>query len=164
VKTFLKSLLVSLVFIAPLIGYVSISGCATLTGANNAAAAGVQAGVQLVTALYIQKKGGGTAAGEAAVAQQVVAVAQDLEAVVTGTFTVAQFNSQAAVYIAKLTNPAEKILAAELLAQLDIYFAQVVANKGSIINATTTAAATVVLNDVMAACAFYLPAPAAGHR
>lgn len=147
-------------FLIPIIAAASvfISGCSTLLGANQAASAAVQAGIQLVTALYIQHKGGGTPAGEAQVAVQVAQIATTLEGLVQGNVTVAQFNSAMQQYIAKL-NPTQQIIATELLTQIDLYFQQVIAGKGTLVTATTAAAATLVLNDVIAACAFFQQAP-----
>jgi hypothetical protein len=148
-----KFLLLPLVALLALTAAVTTPGCATLTGANTASVA-VQAGIEFAVATYIQHKGNNTPATEAAVAAQITTIATELEAVVQGNVTVAQFNAQLAPYIAKL-KPAEQILAQELLVIVDGYFAQLIANKGSILNSATTAAATVVLNDVVAAAALF---------
>lgn len=132
---------------------VLASGCSILNAANNNTALAVNTGIELVTSVYIQHKGGGTAAGDLAAAQQVKAVALELQGVATGTLTVAQFNAQMQTYIAKLSPP-QQILASALLAQIDLYFQQQVAT-GSILTAQTAAAANIVLGDVIAACAVY---------
>jgi hypothetical protein len=130
-----------------------LSGCALLT-ADSAAANAVQSGIELVTSVYIQQKGGGTAAGDLAVAQQVKGVATTLQGVITGNLTIAQFNAAAQAYIAKLS-PVQQVIATGLLSQIDIYFAQQVQMNNSLIKAGAVAAANIVFNDVIAACAIY---------
>jgi hypothetical protein len=139
--------------LAVLAASVQLSGCALIT-ADSAAANAVQSGIELVTSIYIQQKGGGTPAGDLATAQQVKAVAVELQGVITGNLTIAQFNTAAQVYIAKLS-PLEQIIATGLLSQIDIYFAQQVQQNNSILKAGVVAAANIVFNDVIAACAIY---------
>lgn len=131
------------------------SACATLEAGSTAIAVAVNAGISVVTTVYIQHKGGGTAAGEAAVAAQVISLVQALQPLTTGPVTVAQFNTALAAAVAKL--PANlQAIAADLLPAIDVYFAQLVANPA---NAPITASAQVavgqVLNDINAAAQFF---------
>jgi hypothetical protein len=142
--------------LAAIVG-LGLSGCALLGSVNSGTAAAVQGGIEFVTAFYIVHKGGSTATGEAAVAQKLTAIATQLEGVVSGDLTVAQFNAAMATYLAKL-DPLDRIIAAELLQQIDAYFAAQLGN-GSILTVATKVAATAVLNDIIAASALYLTAP-----
>jgi hypothetical protein len=130
-----------------------LASCSVLTGAGTATTVAVQDGIELATSVYITHKGGGTTAGDLAVAKSVKAVAQELQGLNTGTLTVAQFNAQMATYIAKLS-VTDQIIANGVLAQIDVYFASQV-GAGSILNASAAAAANVVLADIIAACALY---------
>lgn len=137
---------------------VALSGCATLLGTDAAASAAIQGGIEIVTTVYIQHKGNNNATSEAIVASQVQGVAVTLQGIVKGNLTVAQFNAQIKQYLANLS-PVQQVIANELLVQLDLYFAQQLAS-GTLISATTQAAANIVLNDVIAACQPFLPVTA----
>jgi len=147
-KKHIIAMLAVLAVLAPL------GGCATLLGTDAAASAAITAGVEFTVATYIEHKGGNDPAAEAAVAAQIASIAAELEGVVQGNVTVAQFNALLAPYIAKL-KPSEQILANELVLLMDQYFQQLVSAKGSVLNAQAQAAATVVLNDVIAACRIF---------
>jgi hypothetical protein len=132
----------------------ALTGCALLTAQSSAATA-VNQGIELVTTIYIQHHAGPTASSEYAFAQQVKAIATTLQGVITGDLTVTQFNAAAAAAVAKLSSPIERQIATDLLTQLDIFFAAQVANKGSLLNATITAAANIVFGDIIAATAAF---------
>jgi hypothetical protein len=135
----------------------ALTSCALIT-ADTAAATAVNQGVELVTTIYIQHHAGPTLASEYAFAQQVKAIATTLQGVITGNLTITQFNAAAAAAVAKLSTPVERQIAGDLLTQLDLFFAAQVANKGSLLNASITAAASLVFGDIITATAAFAPA------
>lgn len=145
-----------LAFVAALL--IVLCACSVLNGANSATTVAVNGGIQLITSFYIQKKGNNDPATEAQVASQLTQIAQQLQALVSGNLTVAQFNAAIAPAIQKLSPP-QQILAQELLVVVDAYFQQLVSTSGSLLTQTTQVAANLVLNDIITACKFYQTAP-----
>jgi hypothetical protein len=140
-----------LALVACVLAVSSLTGCAALTGANQANAVAVQSAIELSVSVYIQQAGPAVA-DQKARAVKVKAVALSLQGLATGTLTVAQFQAQLAAQIAKL-DPTQQILANAILLEIDLNLQAKVQN--GILDAAAKAAANVVLGDVLAVCAMY---------
>ncbi len=136
-------------------------GCSTLSSitSNPASASAVQAAIDLAVGATIQQTAS-TPAAQAAQAQKIVTVAQDVEAVVTGnTTTLAMLDAalQQAIASANLAPPDKA--AAMILAQTvqSIILQQIQGAPGAkpTLTAAQTVAITTVLNDVIQAASFY---------
>jgi hypothetical protein len=141
---------VKIMIAAACLGAMALSGCAAINSMSATAGVVENSTVQFATAEYISKAG--TTVQQLARAQQVKAIAIEIQGLDNGTVTVTQLEAAVTADILKLSPP-EQILANALLAEI-------VANLGvqvntGVLGATVTAQVNVVMNDVIAACKLY---------
>ena len=136
-------------------------GCSTLSNftSNSASASAVQAAIDLAVGTTIQATAH-TPAEQAAQAQQIITVTQDVEGAVTGnTTTLALLDAalQKAITAANLPPPdkAAAMILAQTVQSIILQQIQGVPGTKPVLTATQTVAITTVLNDVIQAASFY---------
>jgi hypothetical protein len=137
---------------------VGITGCATLNSITSTAGVIENSTIKFAAAEYIAKAGPygvNNTAGPAQIAraQKVLAIAQQIQGLDTGTVTIATLEATVMADIGKLSPP-DQVLATALL-QAIVANLGVQVNSG-VLGTALTAEINAVMNDVIAACNLYL--------